>query len=173
MKSTLLSLLVFLAAATAHAQAPALAPLPPNGFVMLEQIVSDFRSNSDAALQKYGGNQVIVYGRVGQVELAGDGMNVLNVYLQVFQDPTPDVKAVFAADAFAQNAQVQISADQTQAIVMATNRAGEPGASRPFATVDERLGIKGSFSAYQDGDIILKDCKKLPAEEVERLLPKR
>lgn len=170
MKTLLLPALFFLTAAPLSAQTPALAPLPVNGFVTLEQIVSDFRTNADAALQKYGGNQITVFGRVGQVEQPGDGENVLNVYLQVFKNPTPDVKAVFAADAFPENAQIQFSADGTQASVVTFNRENQPANTVPIATVDERIGIRGSFSDYQVGDIILKNCRKVSSGEVEKLM---
>ena len=154
---------------TLSAQTPGLAPLPENGWVTLEQIVGDFRSNADAALQKYGGNQVIVFGRVGKVEQPGDGNNVLNVYLQEFNDPTPDVKAVFAATAFRENAQIQFSADGSQASEVVMNSENLPARTIPIATVDERIAIKGSFSDFQVGDIILKDCRKLTKEEVAKL----
>jgi len=163
-------LCVFLATiATLSAQTPNLAPLPINGFVTLEQIVSDFRTAPDAALQKYGGNRITVFGRVGKVEQPGDGNNVLSIYLQVFNDPTPDVKCIFAADAFRQNAQSQFSPDGNQASEAVMNQENMPANTTPIAIVDQRIGIKGSFSGFQVGDIILRDCRKVSKAEIEKL----
>ena len=169
MKHLLAPVLSICLAATAFAQTPQLAPLPVNGFVTLEQIVSDFRTAPDAAIQKYGGNRITVFGRVGKLEQPGDGNNILSVYLQVFNDPTPDVKCIFAQDAFRQNAQIQISADGSQASEIMMNQENMPARTVEVATVDGRIGVKGSFDNFAAGDIILKDCRKVSKEEIEKL----
>jgi len=149
--------------------APALAPLPANGAVTLTQIVSDFRTNPQAADQKYGGNRITVTGRVGRVETGGDGVDLLAVYLQEYENPTPDVKAFFPQDMFPPSSSVEISADNSQAIVLHNNHRGVLTMETPFAVVGQQIGIEGTYEHMQAGNIVLKDSRKLRQRELDAL----
>jgi hypothetical protein len=148
-----------------------LAPLPPDGFVTLEQILGDFASQQTAAVQKYQGMRVTVYGRVGQVgvddDLDGDP---LAVYMQMAQNPTPDVKAVFADDDVPQSAELEVSDDQSQAIAFHRDMDGNIVSQRPFVVVGENVAITGTFDNFEAGDIVLKNCRKLGPERLTELL---
>lgn len=168
-------LLLLATAAVLHAQnPPALAPLPPDGFVTLQQIVNDFATQPDAALQKYNGMRLLVYGRVGQLEQSDDSEgNPLTAYLQIPNNPTPDVKCVFTpADVPAgyQDAQVQISEDGTQASIFHRNFQGNLTRERPFLTTGQNIGVHGTFDNFVAGDIILKDCRRVGPERMMQIL---
>lgn len=151
----------------------ALKPLRPDGFVTLEEIVGDFRSAPDAALQKYGGNEITVYGRVGSVsgpdsDAASGAVAV--IYLQEFSNPTPDVKVLVHNDDLPENALIRVSPDGTQAIIEHTTRIGNPKGDTPYAVVDERVAFKGGFGGFQEGDILLNNAHKVPKKEIEAKL---
>lgn len=176
MKKALLPLFLLCAALTVHAQdaAPspaALKPLSVSGFVTLDEIVSDFRNSPDAALQKYGGQQVIVYGRVGQLTSPDDADGALVVYLQQFNNTTPDVKAIFNMDNIPQHSSIEVSSDGTQATLShRTRRTDEINANHAWISVDERIGIKGGFSGFVAGDIVIKDCRRVEKKHLEQLM---
>lgn len=156
------------------AQSPTLAPLPPDGFVTLTQVVSDFSSQPQAALQKYQGQRIFVYGRVGQVAQSDDAAgNPLNVFLQLADNPTPDVKCVFTqADIpeWGQGAQLQISSDDNQAVMFHRNREGNVGTEKPFVVEGQTVGIRGTFDNFVAGDVVLKDCNKETPEKLMKVL---
>lgn len=166
-------LVLFLTATGLFAQAP-LAPLPPDGFVTLEQIVNEFSTQPDAALKKYQGQRVLVYGRVGQVEKSDDSEgNPLTVFLQLAQNPTPDVKCVFGISAIPkreQDAQVEVSEDGTEAVIAHRNEEGNINWQRPFIEEGQNVGIRGTFDNFVAGDIILKDSRKLRPEFLMKVL---
>lgn len=143
------------------AQAPALAPLPPDGFVTLQQIVNDFSSAPDAALQKYNGMRVLVYGRVGQVTQSHDADgDPLTVFMQLPTMTTPDVKAVFGADDVPTN-NVDVSSNKTKADVFHRNWEGELTKERAFIVEGQNVGIRGTFDNFVAGDIVLQNSSKL------------
>lgn len=168
--------LLLLLATTAglFAQAPALPALPPDGFVTLDQVVSDFSSQPDAALKKYQGQRVLVYGRVGQVKKSDDSEgNPLTVFLQQAANPTPDVKCVFETNAIPkreQDAQVEISDDGTEAVIAHRNQEGNISWQRPFIEEGQNVGIRGTFDNFVAGDVVLKECRKLRPETLMKVL---
>jgi len=158
-----LSLLALLLSATVLS-AQTLAPLPPDGFVTLAQIVADFSAAPDAATQKYSGQRVLVYGTVGQISQGDDNSSSpLSVFLQLPNNTTPDVKCIFTLSDIpegGQDAAVQISGDGRQATLFHRNREGDLNGQKPFITVGQNLGIRGTFDQLVAGDIVLKDAKK-------------
>ncbi|MBN8711750.1 MAG: hypothetical protein BGO12_07055 [Verrucomicrobia bacterium 61-8] len=166
-KLFLLPLLLSAASVFAQAQLP---PLPSSGFVTLDQIVSEFATQPDAALQKYNGQRIAVYGRVGQVEKSDDiDGNPLVAYLQRANNPSPDVKCVFSSDDVP-TTNVMISDDQSQAIIFRRNSDGQLTEQRPFIVVGENVVIRGTFSNYVAGDVVLKDTHLLKKEEAKKLI---
>ncbi len=148
-------------AGSLSAQNAALAPLPPDGFVTLAQIVSDFSSAPDAALQKYNGMRVLVYGRVGQVTQSDDSSgDPLTVFMQLPNQTTPDVKAVFGADDVPTN-NVSVAANKSKADVFHRNWEGELTNERAFIVEGENAGIRGTFDNFVAGDVVLKNSNKL------------
>lgn len=153
-----------------RAQDATLPPLPPDGFVTLQQIVSDFSTAPDAALQKYNGMRILVYGRVGQVTESDDSDgDPLTVFLQLPNQTTPDVKAVFGADDVPTN-NVDVANNGTKADVFHRNWEGELTHERSFIVTGENTGIRGTFDNFVAGDIVLKSCHKLMPRLLERKL---
>ena len=142
------------------AQNSTLAPLPPDGFVTLQQIVSDFATAQDAAMQKYNGMRILVYGRVGDVTQSGDADgDPLTVFMQLPNQTTPDVKAVFGADDMPKNNSVD--PNDTKVDVFHRNWEGNLTKEHAFIVEGQTTGIRGTFDNFVAGDIVLKNCHKL------------
>ncbi|MFA7343875.1 MAG: hypothetical protein WC003_06195 [Terrimicrobiaceae bacterium] len=161
MKSTLsVCTLAAIFAGSLFAQNSTLAPLPPDGFVTLQQIVGDFATAESAALQKYNGMRILVYGRVGDVTQSGDASgDPLAVYMQLQNQTTPDVKAVFGADDMPKNNAVD--PDGSKVDVFHRNWEGNLTKEHAFIVEGETTGIRGTFDNFVAGDIVLKNCNKL------------
>ena len=142
------------------AQTSTLAPLPPDGFVTLQQIVNDFATAEDAALQKYNGMRILVYGRVGQVTQSGDASgDPLTVFMQIPNQTTPDVKAVFGADDLPKNNFVD--PNHSKVDVFHRDWEGNLTKDHAFITAGQNTGIRGTFDNFVAGDVVLKNCHKL------------
>lgn len=163
--------LLALALSLAHLSAQTnLAPLPPDGFVTLEQIISDFSSNESAALQKYNGMRILVYGRVGQVTQSDDqDGDPLTVFLQLPNNTTPDVKAVFGTDDIP-TTDMSIDPNQSKATVFHRKADGSLTDERAFIVVGENVGIRGTFDNFVAGDIVLKNAHKVRPDAVMQML---
>jgi len=143
------------------AQNSALAPLPPDGFVTLQQVVNDFATAEDVALQKYKGMRILVYGRVGKVSQSDDDSgDPLAVFMRIPNRTTPDVKAVFGADDLPTR-NVTVAGNHSKVDVFHHNWEGEITREHAFITEGENTGIRGTFDNFVAGEIILKNCHKL------------
>ncbi len=161
MKSILLvCTLAAIFAGSLPAQNSTLAPLPPDGFVTLQQIVNDFATAEDAALQKYNGMRILVYGRVGQVTQSDDASgDPLAVFMQLPNRTTPDVKAVFGADDLPKNNTV--ASNHSKVDVFHRDWEGNLTKEHAFIVEGENAGIRGTFDNFVAGDVVLKNCHKL------------
>lgn len=170
----LLPLALLVTVTGVFAQTAQLAPLPPDGFVTLAQVMSDFSSQPEAATQKYNGQRILVYGRVGQIAQSQDADgNPLEVYLQQADNTTPDVKCVFTLSdlpGWSQNSTVQISEDGSQASLFHRGRDGNAKDSTAYVTVGQTIGVHGTFDSFVAGDVVLKDCKKVRPEKLMEAL---
>jgi hypothetical protein len=168
---TMLSLVPVLMAAVlqAYAQSP-LAPLPPDGFVTLEEIVNDFAASDTQALQKYNGMRICVYGRVGQVTQADDEEgDPLAVFLQLPNRTTPDVKALFDQD-FLPNSVVTVADNDSKATVQHADWNGNLSGGTSLVVTGENIAVRGTFDNFIAGDVVLKNSFKLsPAALAKKL----
>jgi hypothetical protein len=149
-----------------------LIPLPANGLVSLETITGDFRNSPDAATNKYQGNLLIVYGRVGQLKTPGgeNPHSVLDVYLQDEKNASPDVKAVFQQDALPENTSLDVSGDGSQAILFVRRGNDVIRRQEPFITVNQQIAVQGSFKELMAGDIKLENCTLVSPERLRELM---
>lgn len=156
------------------AQTAQLAPLPPDGFVTLAQVMNDFSTQPEAATQKYNGQRILVYGRVGQIAQSQDSAgNPLQVFLQQANDTTPDVKCTFTLSdlpGWSQNSGIQIPDDGSQASVFHRGHDGNVKNESAYVTVGETIGVHGTFDSFVAGDVVLKDCKKVNKEKLMEVL---
>jgi len=154
-------LAAFASAAPAQSPAAALPALPPDGFVTLTQIVGEFTSNPDAAGQKYNGMRILVYGRVGAVKQSGDSSgDPLAVIMQLPNQTTPDVRALFSADNIP-TTNISVAPNHSHATVFHRNWEGTLTAERSFIEVGQNVGLRGTFDKFVAGEIVLKDSSKL------------
>ena len=170
MKTLSLALALCVAAMiSAYSQSP-LAPLPSDGFVTLEQIVQDFENQPDAALQKYNGMRVCVYGRVGEVTQSDDAEgDPLTVYMQLPNQTTPDVKAVFDQDDIPSGV-IDVADNDTKATVNHRDWNGNLSQQSSFIVQGENVAIRGTFDNFVAGDIILKNSFKLSPDALAQKL---
>jgi len=147
-----------------------LAPLPPDGFVTLQQIVKEFADQPDDALQKYNGMRLCVYGRVGRVEQSDDNDgDPLAVSMQLANQTTPDVKAFFDQDDIPSGV-ISISDDDSKATVFHRDWAGNLSNQQSFIVVGENVAIRGTFDNFVAGHIVLKNSFKLSPEALRQKL---
>jgi hypothetical protein len=170
MKTLSIASTIFIATVLAAFSQTQLAPLPPDGFVTLEQIVQEFANQPDDALQKYNGMRICVYGRVGKVEQSDDDDgDPLAVSMQLQNQTTPDVKAYFGQEDFPSGI-VNVSEDENKATVFHRDWAGNLSQEKSFIVGGQTVGIRGSFDNFVAGDIILKNCFKLSPEALAQKL---
>ena len=170
MKTLSIASAIFIATALAAFSQTQLAPLPPDGFVTLEQIVQEFANQPDDALQKYNGMRICVYGRVGKVEQSDDDdADPLAVSMQLQNPTTPDVKAFFGQEDFPSGV-VDVDEDQNNATVYHSDWAGNLSNQKSFIVGGENVAIRGTFDNFVAGDIILKNSFKLSPEALAQKL---
>jgi len=163
MKTLSIAAAIFITTALAAFSQSQLAPLPPDGFVTLQQIVQDFTNQPDDALQKYNGMRICVYGRIGKVEQSDDDdADPLAVSMQLQNQTTPDVKAYFDQDDIP--GVVDVVDDQNKATVYHRDWAGNLSQQKSFLVGGENAAIRGTFDNFVAGDIILKNSFKLSPE---------
>lgn len=158
---------------------PDLKPLPPDGFVTLEQVRKDFTENPSAAMAKYNGMRVTVYGRVGQVEQSADMEgDPMTVYLQNANNITPDVKCVFNQAGVPQDGQVVVQNSGREADDYKPTRrldtdwgAGEglPKVT-PVIIEGQMVAISGTYDNFVAGDVVLTNCQQVPQGKLMGLL---
>ena len=169
MKTLSIASAILIASALAAFSQSQLAPLPPDGFVTLQQIVQDFTNQPDDALQKYNGMRICVYGRIGKVEQSDDDdADPLAVSMQLQNQTTPDVKAYFDQDDIP--GVVDVVNDQNKATVYHRDWAGNLSQQKSFLVGGENAAIRGTFDNFVAGDIILKNSFKLSPEALAQKL---
>jgi hypothetical protein len=169
MKTLSIASAILIASVLAAFSQSTLAPLPPDGFVTLQQIVQDFTSQPDDALQKYNGMRICVYGRVGKVEQSDDDdADPLAVTMQLQNQTTPAVKAYFDQDDIP--GVVDVVDDQNKATIYHRDWAGNLSDQKSFIVGGENAAIRGTFDNFVAGDIILKNSFKLSPEALAQKL---
>lgn len=170
MKTLAITVMFCLSSALAALAQAQLAPLPPDGFVTLEQIVQEFATQPEPAYQKYNGMRICVYGRVGKVEQSDDAEgDPLTVCLQLPNKTTPEVKAFFDQDDIPSGV-VDVDDDDTKATVYHRDWAGNLSQQRSLIVQGENTAIRGTFDNFLAGQIILKNSFKLSPEALAQKL---
>jgi hypothetical protein len=170
MKNLSIALSILFTSALSALSQTQLAPLAPDGFVTLEQIVQEFANDPTDALQKYNGMRICVYGRVGKVEQSDDDdSDPLAVSMQLQNQTTPDVKAFFGQEDFPSGV-VDVSEEQNKATVFHSDWAGNLSNQKSFLVGGENAAIRGTFDNFVAGDIILKNSFKLSPEALAQKL---
>ncbi|MEN9468673.1 MAG: hypothetical protein RL630_406 [Verrucomicrobiota bacterium] len=169
MKTLSIASAILIASALAAFSQSQLAPLPPDGFVTLQQIVQDFTNQPDDALQKYNGMRICVYGRIGKVEQSDDDdADPLAVTMQLQNQTTPAVKAYFDQDDIP--GVVDVVDDQNKATIYHRDWAGNLSQQKSFLVGGENAAIRGTFDNFVVGDIVLKNSFKLSPEALSQKL---
>jgi hypothetical protein len=146
-----------------------LAPLPENRVLSYKQIAGDFAANETAALGKYNGKRITVIGRIAHLSQGHGEKKALVVTLQNANASLPAVKGDFLADAIPENSEIQISSDGSSASIVNRDRSGNILSQNTYLSIDQKVGIKGSFKGLKVGDIVLTDCKLIPKEKLHEL----
>jgi len=166
-----------LAVAQTEENPPALKPLPPDGFVTLETVRKDFTENEPAAMKKYNGARITVYGRVGEVAPASDMEgDPMAVFLQNPNNITPDVKAVFNQPNLPQGNLV-VQNNDSEADIYKHRNTGIGGdwrqdlpSQKPLVIKGQMVGITGTFDNFVAGDVVIKECQLMKEKELIKKL---
>ena len=150
-----------------------LKPFPENGVVPLDVIAGDFATNETAALGKYSGQRMTVIGRIAALSQGDSENKILVVTLQGRDASQPAVKAQFLFGSIPENSELEFSNDGTMVTMLKRDRTGVILGREPYLSVDQKVGIKGSFKNLSVGDIVLTDCKLVPKEKLRELTEKK
>ena len=98
--------------------------------------------------------------------------NPLVAYLQKSDMvPTPDVKCIFSPDDVPTGqGDVQISEDHQNASIFHRNGNGEISKQTSYLNVGDMVGIRGTVSDYEVGDLIMKDCHRVAKDKLAGIL---
>jgi hypothetical protein len=146
-----------------------LKPLPEDHVVSYKQIAGDFAANETAALGKYNGKRITVIGRIARLSQGQGEKKALVVTIQGADASLPAVKGDFLADSIPENSEIQVSDDGSTASMINRDRSGNILSQNTYLSVDQRVGIKGSFKELKVGDIVLTDCKLIPKGKLHEL----
>ena len=134
-----------------------LKPLPGNGVVPLKTIAGDFASNQ------------MVIGRIAKLSKGSGDNKVLIVTLQDASANLPAVKGEFLSGTIPQNSELEISGDGSSAVLLSRDRSGMILGRKPYLSLGQRVGLKGSFKEIQVGDIVLTDCALVSKQKLKEL----
>jgi hypothetical protein len=146
-----------------------LKPLPGNGVVPLKTIAGDFASNQMAASGKYSDRRITVIGRIAKLSKGSGDNKVLIVTLQDASANLPAVKGEFLSGTIPQNSELEISGDGSSAVLLSRDRSGMILGRKPYLSLGQRVGLKGSFKEIQVGDIVLTDCALVSKQKLKEL----
>jgi hypothetical protein len=143
--------------------------LPEDHVVSYKQIAGDFAANETAALGKYSGKRITVIGHIAHLSQGQSENKALVITLQDATGSMPAVKANLLNDAIPVNSEVQVSGDGSTASIINRDSSGNILSQNTYLSLDQRVGIKGSFKELKAGDIVLTDCKLIPKGKLHEL----
>ena len=108
-------------------------------------------------------------GRIAHLSQGHGEKKALVVTLQNANASLPAVKGDFLADSIPVNSEIQVSDDGSTASIIHRDRIGNILSQDTYLSVDQKVGIKGSFKELKVGDIVLTDCKLIPKEKLHEL----
>jgi type II secretory pathway pseudopilin PulG len=135
--------------------------LRAQGAVDWQTLAQEFAQDAAAAQAKYQGQMLTVTGPVASVaqgDMTTDSPSVA-VKLSTPDGPGPDVKCLFESEDLAQNTEIYVPDDGSEAILRKRDSAGNLISSEPLVQTGQQVTISGSFLGYQAGDIVLQHCR--------------
>jgi hypothetical protein len=131
------------------------------GAVNWQTLAEEFAQDAAAAQAKYQGQMLTVTGPVASIaqgDMTTDSPSVA-IKLSTPDGPGPDVKCLFESEDLAQNTEIYVPDDGSEAILRKRDTAGNLISSEPFVQAGQQVTISGSFLGYQAGDIVLQHCR--------------
>ncbi len=131
------------------------------GAVDWQTLAEEFAQDAAAAQAKYQGQMLTVTGPVSSIaqgDMTTDSPSVA-IKLATPDGPGPEVKCLFESEDLAQNTEIYVPDDGSEAILRKRDTAGNLISSEPFVQTGQQVNITGSFLGYQAGDIVFQHCR--------------
>jgi len=135
------------------------------GPVEWQVLAGEFAQDAAAAEAKYQGQMLTVTGPVAGVEqgdMTTDSPSVA-VRLSTPGVSGPGIKCLFESEDLAQNTEIYVPDDGSEAILRKRDTAGNLISSEPFVQTGQQVTVTGSFLGFQVGDIVLQHCRLVSA----------
>jgi hypothetical protein len=81
------------------------------------------------------------------------------VTLSTSAGPGPDVKCLFQNEDLAQNTEIYVPDDGSEAILRKRDAIGNVVSSEPLVQTGQQVVVTGSFLEFDAGDIVLQHCR--------------
>lgn len=131
------------------------------GPVDWQVLAGEFAQDAAAAEAKYQGQMLTVTGPVAgiaQGDMTTDSPSVA-VRLSTPDGSGPGIKCLFEAEDLAQNTEIYVPDDGSEAILRKRDTAGNLISSEPFVQTGQQITVTGSFLGFQVGDVVLQHCR--------------
>lgn len=126
-----------------------------------QTLAAEFSQDEAAASVKYQGQMLTVTGPVSGVaqgDMTTDNPAVA-ITLSTPTGPGPDVKCLFQNEDLAQNTEIYVPDDGSEAILRKRDSIGNVVSSEPLVQTGEQIVVTGSFLKFDAGDIVLQHCR--------------
>jgi len=126
-----------------------------------QTLAAEFSQDEAAASTKYQGQILTVTGPVSAIaqgDMTTDNPAVA-VTLSTSAGPGPDVKCLFQNEDLAQNTEIYVPDDGSEAILRKRDAIGNVVSSEPLVQTGQQVVVTGSFLEFDAGDIVLQHCR--------------
>ena len=126
-----------------------------------QTLAAEFAHDEAAASTKYQGQMITVTGPVSgiaQGDMTTDNPAVA-VTLSTSAGPGPDVKCLFQNEDLAQNTEIYVPDDGSEAVLRKRDTIGNVISSEPLVQTGQQVVVTGSFLRFDAGDIVLQHCR--------------
>jgi len=126
-----------------------------------QTLAAEFSQDEAAASTKYQGQMLTVTGPVSAIaqgDMTTDNPAVA-VTLSTSAGPGPDVKCLFQNEDLAQNTEIYVPDDGSEAILRKRDSVGNVVSSEPLVQTGQQVVVTGSFLEFDAGDIVLQHCR--------------
>lgn len=124
-------------------------------------LAAEFTKDLAAAEAKYQDKMLTVTGPVSSIaqgDMTLDNPSVA-VTLSTADGPGSDVKLLFEPEDLEPSTQIQVSGDNSEALIQKLSPEGKVETSRAMIQIGQQVTATGTFIDYQGGDIVLRHAK--------------
>ena len=124
-------------------------------------LAAEFAKDSAAAETKYQGKMLTVTGPVSAVSSGDTDTPSVQVTLSDASGPGPDVKCSFDPADREPNTELYVGDGSNEVLLRRRDETGRLLESKPFAEIGQQFTVRGTFSDFDAGDIIISHARKI------------